>query len=54
MLRGTQEDADLVVIGRRGVGGFHGLLLGSVCRHLLDHSSVPAVVIVPSEIKDTT
>ncbi len=39
------EDADLVVVGRRGLGGFGRLLLGSVSEHVARHAGCPVVVI---------
>lgn len=39
------RDADVVVIGSRGRGGFTSLLLGSVSRHVMTHSDAPVVVV---------
>jgi nucleotide-binding universal stress UspA family protein len=42
-------DADLVVVGARGLGGFRGLMLGSVTQHVVAHSPRPVVVVVPED-----
>ena len=43
------EGADLLVVGARGLGGFRGLLLGSVTQHVLAAAVSPVAVIVPEE-----
>lgn len=48
MLLDEAADADLLVIGSRGLGGFRGLLLGSVGQQCAHHASCP-VVIVPHD-----
>lgn len=37
--------AELVVMGRRGLGGWGGLLLGSVCAGVVPHAEGPVVVL---------
>jgi nucleotide-binding universal stress UspA family protein len=41
------RDADLLVVGSRGLGAITGMLLGSVSEHIVRHAPCP-VVVVPS------
>jgi nucleotide-binding universal stress UspA family protein len=44
-LRQESERARVVVVGARGWGGFHGLVLGSTSLHLAGHAASPVVVV---------
>lgn len=43
----ASRDADLLVLGSRGHGGFHGLLLGSVGQQCVQHAVCPVVIVRP-------
>lgn len=44
LLEGSAEAA-LLVLGGRGMGGFHGLMVGSVSQQCLHHATCPVVIV---------
>ena len=48
-LLSAAKDADLIVVGSRGAGGFTRLLMGSVSTQVSHHAHCPVVVIPPED-----
>jgi nucleotide-binding universal stress UspA family protein len=45
----ASEDADLLVLGSRGAGGFSRLLMGSVSSQVTHHAHCPVVIVPPED-----
>ena len=48
-LLAAAEDADIIVLGSRGAGGFTRLLLGSVSSQIAQHAPRPVLIVPPDE-----
>jgi nucleotide-binding universal stress UspA family protein len=46
-LLSNAEDAELLVVGRRGHGSFREMLLGSISRQVVVHAKCPLVIVPP-------
>lgn len=53
VLLDAAKDADLLVVGSRGRGGFAGLLLGSVSHECAQRAACPVVVVRPRPVPRT-
>ncbi len=45
----ASKDADMLVVGSRGVGGFTRLLMGSVASQVAQHAYCPVLIVPPED-----
>ena len=45
----ASQGADMLVLGRRGAGGFARLMMGSVTNQVSRHAHSPVLVVPPAE-----
>lgn len=50
LLAAAGRDTDLLVVGSRGMGGFAGLLVGSVSHQVTEHAPCPVTVVPAAEV----
>lgn len=48
LAQADEANADVIVMGMRGLGGAQKLLLGSTSQHVLEKATVPVLVVPPS------
>jgi nucleotide-binding universal stress UspA family protein len=49
LAQADDSNADVIVMGMRGLGGAQKLLLGSTSHHVLERATVPVVVVPPPD-----